>query len=89
MGVKSMEIVNIDDIVNIIYRVSEIKISQEDINSNLTELGMDSIKFIQIIVAIEEAFDCEIPDSKLLIDQMDTVQKMINVLQELNDVQVR
>ena len=48
---------------------------------------MDPISFIQIIVAWEEEFDCEIPDEKLLITEMDTVQKMIGVLQALYDDQ--
>ena len=30
-------------------------------------------------------FECEIPDEKLLITEMDTVQKMIDVLQALYD----
>ena len=48
---------------------------------------MDSITFIQIIVKLEETFDCEIPDSKLLISEMDTVQKIFDVLQELYKAQ--
>lgn len=53
----------------------------------MQDLGMDSITFIQIIVGLEEAFDCEIPDSKLLITEMNTAQKMIEVLQALYDDQ--
>ena len=40
-------------------------------------------KFIQMVVAIEEAFDCEIPDSKLIMSEMDTVEKIMAVLAEL------
>ena len=42
---------------------------------------MDSISFIQTIVSLEEEFECEIPDSKLLISEMNTVNKIIDVLQ--------
>lgn len=42
---------------------------------------MDSIKFIQIIVSLEEAFECEIPDEKLLLAEMNSVNKMLEVLQ--------
>lgn len=63
--------------------IEDVKISKDQIDADLTELGLDSIQFIQIIVMLEEAFDCEIPDSKLLITEMNTVQKMIDVLQEL------
>ena len=48
---------------------------------------MDSITFIQVVVALEEAFECEIPDEKLLITEMDTVQKMVDVLQPVYDNQ--
>lgn len=34
-----------------------------ELDNDLSELGMDSIKFIQIIVEIEETFECEIPVS--------------------------
>ncbi len=58
-------------------------IDLEQLNDDLSELGMDSIKFIQIIVEIEETFECEIPDSKLLISELNTIQKLFDVLQEL------
>ena len=48
---------------------------------------MDSIAFIHIIEALEEEFECEIPDDKLLINEMDTVKKIIDVLQTLYDEQ--
>lgn len=58
-----------------------------ELDNDLSELGMDSIKFIQIIVEIEETFECEIPDSKLLITELNTVQKIFDVLQELHESQ--
>lgn len=63
------------------------EISQEQLEDSLPELGMDSITFIQIVVALEEEFECEIPDEKLLITEMDTVQKMLDVLQSIYDNQ--
>lgn len=68
--------------------MDNIAISSKQLDENLPNLGMDSISFIQIIVGLEEAFDCEIPDSKLLISEMDTVQKMFDVLQELYKAQM-
>ena len=58
-------------------------ITSTQINDNLVDLGMDSIKFVQLVVSLEEEFECEIPDSKLLITEMDTVQKIQDVLQAL------
>ena len=82
-----MKEVTIEGILEVINEVKNLEVNNEQIESNLQEIGMDSITFIQIIVGLEEAFDCEIPDSKLLITEMDTVQKMIDVLQALYDEQ--
>ncbi len=70
-------------VLEIINRSENMEVSQEQLEDSLPELGMDSITFIQIVVALEEEFECEIPDEKLLITEMDTVQKMLKVLQSI------
>ena len=80
-----MKEVTLEKILTVINASNTMQITSDQLDEKLTDLGMDSITFIQIIVGLEEAFDCEIPDSKLLITEMDTVQKMSNVLQELYD----
>ena len=45
---------------------------------------MDSICFVKIIVSLEDEFECEIPDSKLLISEMNTAKKVIAVLNALH-----
>ena len=82
-----MKDVNIERVVDVIRRVGGIKIEQDQLNSNLTKLGMDSIRFIQIVVALEEEFDCEIPDSKLLFSELDTVNKIVGILHMLHEGQ--
>ena len=82
-----MKLVTVADVLNVINNTEKLAISQEQIEENLPDLGMDSITFIQIIVGLEEVFDCEIPDSNLLISEMDTVKKMFDVLQELYESQ--
>lgn len=56
-------------------------ITLKQMNADLSELGMDSISFVHIVVALEEEFNCEIPDEKLIISEMNTVKKIIAVLQ--------
>lgn len=82
-----MKAITIDGVLNILNSTEKFEITTEQLEENLPDLGMDSITFIQIIVALEERFECEIPDEKLLITEMDTVQKMIDVLQALYDDQ--
>jgi acyl carrier protein len=63
--------------------VEDIVFIEAQADSDLRELGMDSISFIQIIVQMEETFGCEIPDSKLLMAEMNTLNKILNTLWEI------
>lgn len=80
-----MGIISIDKILTIINRnIKDAEITPSQIEDNLIDLGMDSISFIAIIVELEEEFDCEIPDSKLLLNEMNTIQKIIHILNSLS-----
>ncbi len=74
-------------VLEIINSLENMDVNNEQLEDNLVALGMDSIKFIQLVVALEESFECEIPDEKLVITEMDTVQKIIHVLRSINDNQ--
>lgn len=63
--------------------LKEATITPDQVDADLSELGMDSITFIQIVVSLEEEFECEIPDSKLLISEMNTVNKIMEVLNSI------
>ena len=56
------------------------EITFEQTEDDLSALGMDSIVFIRVVVALEEAFDIEIPDEYLLITEMNTLSKMTDVI---------
>ncbi len=64
-------------IVNLNIESEELGIEQIDVDLSL--IGMSSIDFIRIVVALEEEFECQIPDSKLLISELNTVLKMYQV----------
>lgn len=49
-------------------------------DASLSELGLNSIQFIQFIVAFEEAFDVEVLDSDLLLSNFDTLSKLFETL---------
>lgn len=78
---KEITIENIIKIINLY--VENIVITEKMVDDDLTLLGMDSIAFIRIIVALEEYFNCEIPDDKLLTTEMNTVCKIFNTLKNL------
>ena len=81
-----MKEVTVEGILRVVNSLDNIEVSTEQLDEYLPNLGMDSISFIQIVVGLEETFDCEIPDSKLLISEMDTVQKILDVLKELYEM---
>lgn len=60
--------------------IENIEITSEQIDEDLSALGMDSITFIRIIVDLEEEFDIEIPDEKLLLTEMNTISKITDVI---------
>ena len=70
-------------LLQIINENIETQITMEQSDKDLTEVGVDSIAFIRIIVAIEETFECEIPDSKLMISEMNTMGKMWEVIEAI------
>ena len=73
-----------NDVIKIINETIEsIGFTEEQADADLTKLGVNSISFIQIIVRIEELFGCEIPDSKLLMAEMNTLNKILEVLREI------
>ncbi len=79
-----MKEVTIDKIVEILNaNIEHAEISEEKLDEDLSTLGMDSITFIKIIVAVEEEFECEIPDSQLLLGNMNTANKIRQVLKDI------
>lgn len=65
-------------ILNANIENTEIKCEQSQ--DDLSAIGLDSITFIRVIVALEEEFDIEIPDEKLLLTEMNTISKMTDVI---------
>lgn len=49
-------------------------------DTNLQNMGMNSITFIKIIVEIEGEFDIEYPDDKLLITESGTIEQMVSIV---------
>ncbi len=69
-----------EKILEIVNSVQDMEVTIDQCDDDLLELGLDSIKFIQIIVSLEETFECEISDEKLLLAEMNSVNKMLEVL---------
>lgn len=54
-----------------------------DTNADLREVGLNSITFVGIIVAIEDQYCIEIPDDYLIIDFGNTISKLCEIIMKV------
>ncbi|MNH34086.1 acyl carrier protein [compost metagenome] len=54
--------------------------SLADRYQDLTEIGLDSISFIRFIVNLEVQLGVEIPEEYILLTQMNTLNKVMEIL---------
>ena len=81
-----MKDVTVNKVLHILNEnIETAEITLKNLEDDLSSIGMDSIGFVNIIVSLEEEFDCEIPDSKLLISEMNTAQKIIDILNTMHE----
>ena len=74
-----------DQICEIINENLELDVDAANIGAddNLISLGMDSISFMKLIVAIESKFNIEVDDEYLLIEVLDTKNKLNELLERV------
>jgi len=73
--------------VDVEARVKEIIVEQLGVNADevknessfVDDLGADSLDTVELVMALEEAFDCEIPDEEA--EKITTVQQAIDYVQ--------
>lgn len=56
-----------------------------NLNTKLTDLSLDSLSFIELLLEIEEMYKIEFADSSLYIDNYKTVNDLINKIKELKN----
>ena len=54
-------------------------------DTDIRSIGIDSISFIKLIVAIEDFFGIEYPDDKLLLDESDTILKITDIVRSISN----
>jgi acyl carrier protein len=61
--------------------VEQLGVKPEDVkneSSFVEDLGADSLDTVELVMALEEEFDCEIPDEEA--EKINTVQEAINYI---------
>lgn len=56
-----------------------------NLNTKLTDLSLDSLSFIELLLEIEEMYKIEFNDSSLYIDNYKTVNDLINKIKDLKN----
>ena len=54
------------------------------LDAALAEIGIDSITFIRIVIALEEAFNIKFEDEILILSEFPTVKDLIDYVDEKN-----
>ncbi len=62
---------------------TKIDIDDYDANGDLRNIGMNSILFVSIVVAIENEFGINFPDDKLLISEAGTILLLNQILESI------
>ena len=79
-----MKEATIDKVIEILNaNIEGAEITDKNLDESLSEMGMDSLTFIKVVVSLEEVFECEIPDSKLLLGEMNTTNKIFGILKDI------
>lgn len=73
-----MEIIK--DTINLTESVDHISL-----DTDLQNVGMDSLTFVRVVIEIENLFNVEFPDEKLIISQAGTVKKLCTIVMEVRD----
>lgn len=72
----------IKEIVGTVLELDEVQIEKINIDSDLLELGLDSLNAIEVIVNLESEFDMEVEDEDLMIDNLSTIDLLCNLIKK-------
>ena len=77
-----------EKVLDIIKTNIGIEIYPWQFDEELNVIGIDSISFIQIVVALEDNFEIEIPDEKLILEEIGTFNKITMVVASVLNARV-
>ena len=66
--------------------VEQLGVKEEDVNNEASfvdDLGADSLDTVELVMALEEEFECEIPDEEA--EKITTVQQAIDYVKQHQD----
>lgn len=72
-----------DKIIKIVKQALDIETDKLDYNVPLINYGLDSIKYVLIIIEIEQEFDIIIPDDYLIYNKMSSINEILSIVHKL------
>lgn len=63
-----------------ILPITKNEISHISVDDKLEEYGLDSIRAIELVVWLEDKYEITIVDNDLLLDNLCTIKKIINIV---------
>ncbi len=74
----------IEKVVSIVNEaIEEVDVTLAMCDEELQLIGLDSISFIRMIVMLEDEFCIEFPDEVLYMENLNTINRIINVMEPL------
>ncbi len=70
----------ISEIIATVFRLETDQVLAMPGDDSLAKVGMDSISCMDVVVQIEEAFDVNFFDEELLLDNLNTVDKLCDIV---------
>lgn len=67
----------VEDVITIITNTVPLTkiLTCRDLDTNLQDIGMDSISFVSIVVTLEDYFSFTFPEERIVITKMNTIRK--------------
>ncbi len=74
----------IADIIAMVLRVEPEQVRRMSGDESLNTIGLDSLNCMDIVVQIEEEFGVTFNDEELLMDNLNSINKLSGILKEKN-----
>ena len=71
----------IADIVAKVFRLDVESVRMMSGDDSLGSIGLDSINCMELVIYIEESFDVAFQDEDLLLDNLDTMDKLCGIVE--------
>lgn len=70
----------IENIILTVLKIEPEIIKELSPDETLNRIGVDSVNFIEIVISLEEEFNIAFEDDELLLQNLNTINKLKNVI---------